>query len=309
MLCEMSKNGDGSSRIGGFGEGERNAVIRPQEPAADRMDFFNGLPSRHADSLPLKLEGEDFDLESTRFGFGEILGLELFGHAGPAFVDVAAEVEPPRRAGLRGRPARREEVVGTLRGARAGFVDVRHVLPETVAVHVCSNPVEMEQAMVAAVGDHSEDRGVEPRDDRLCVRKRPADGEVKRAYEQGRRAERQSRSSEFRVVADEVLDYQIVHQRVVHVTFEEFRDAVLFAVRANDDRPIRCLDSLAIRVPGNQGDPLAGEVGQQGRGHVAALPPDEDQPVLEIRLRVNQNAFALRVLPEGRASVELAAQQ
>lgn len=22
---------------------ERNAVIRPQEPAADRMDFFNGL--------------------------------------------------------------------------------------------------------------------------------------------------------------------------------------------------------------------------------------------------------------------------
>ena len=23
---------------------ERNAVIRPQEPAADRMDFFNGLP-------------------------------------------------------------------------------------------------------------------------------------------------------------------------------------------------------------------------------------------------------------------------
>ena len=59
-----------------------------------------------------------------------------------------------------------------------------------------------------------------------------------------------------------VLDDQIVHQRVVHVTFEEFRDAVLFAVRANDDRPIRCLHSLAIRVPGNQGDPLAGEVGQ-----------------------------------------------
>ncbi len=24
----------------------RNAVIRPQEPAADRMDFFNGLLSR-----------------------------------------------------------------------------------------------------------------------------------------------------------------------------------------------------------------------------------------------------------------------
>ena len=64
-----------------------------------------------------------------------------------------------------------------------------------------------------------------------------------------------------------------------------------------------------LRVPGNQRDPLAGEVGQRGRRHVAAVAPDEDQPVLEIRLRVNQPAFALRVLPEGRAPVELAAQQ
>ncbi len=30
----------------GDSERERNAVIRPQEPAADRMDFFNGLLAR-----------------------------------------------------------------------------------------------------------------------------------------------------------------------------------------------------------------------------------------------------------------------
>ena len=28
---------------------ERNAVIRPQEPAADRMDFFNGLLGREGE--------------------------------------------------------------------------------------------------------------------------------------------------------------------------------------------------------------------------------------------------------------------
>ena len=162
---------------------------------------------------------------------------------------------------------------------------------------------------VAAVGDHAAQLGVEPRDDRLGVRKRLADGEVKRTREQRRRAERQPRSRFFSVIGDEVLDDYVVHQRVVRPTVEESCETVLFAVRVNEDRPVRRLDHLAIRVPGDQGDPLAGEVGQRGRGHVAALPPDEDQPVLEIRLRVNQRAFAFRVPPEGRASVELAAQQ
>ena len=64
-----------------------------------------------------------------------------------------------------------------LRRARAGLIVVRHVLPATVAVNVRSNPVEVEQAMVATVGDHAAQLGVEPRDDRLGVRKRPADGD------------------------------------------------------------------------------------------------------------------------------------
>ena len=151
--------------------------------------------------------------------------------------------------------------------------------------------------MVASVGDHAAQLGVESRDDRLGVRKRPADGEVKRACEHRRRAERQPRSSFISVVADKVLDDYVVHQRVVRLTVEESSETVLFAVRANEDRPVRPLDYLAIRVPGNQGDPLAGEVGQRGRGHIAALPPDEDQPVFEIRLRVNQRAFFRALCP------------
>ena len=51
--------------------------------------------------------------------------------------------------------------------------------------------------MVAAVGDHAVQLGVEPPDDRLGVRKRPADGEVKRACKQRRRAKRQPCSSFF----------------------------------------------------------------------------------------------------------------
>ena len=72
-------------------------------PGADRVDFCNELPVCRADLLPLELEVDDFDLESTRFGSAEILDLELSGHAGLAFADVASEGEAPRLAGLRGR--------------------------------------------------------------------------------------------------------------------------------------------------------------------------------------------------------------
>ena len=88
-----------------------------------------------------------------------------------------------------------------LRRARAGLIVMRHVLRATVAVNVCSNRVEMEQAMVAAVGDHAAQLGVEPRDDRLGVRKRPADGEVKRACEQRRRAKRRCFRNQVLVAA------------------------------------------------------------------------------------------------------------
>ena len=64
--------------------------------------------------------------------------------------------------------------------------------------------------MVAAVGDHAVQFGVEARNDQLGVRKRPVDGEVKRACKQRRRAKRQPRSSFFTVVTDEVLDDYVV---------------------------------------------------------------------------------------------------
>ena len=106
-----------------------------------------------------------------------------FGHGGPAFVDVAAEVETPRRAGPPWSDCPSRELVGTLQRTRAGLIVVRR-LPATVAVSARSNPVELEQATVAAVGDHAAQFGIQPGDDRLGVRKRPADSEMKRACEQ-----------------------------------------------------------------------------------------------------------------------------
>ena len=90
--------------------------------------------------LPPK--GEDPERVLTRPGSAEVRGLALLGHGGPAFVDVATEVEAPRRAGLRGRTVCRKKRVGKLRRGRAGLIVMRHVLRATVAVR--SNPVEME---------------------------------------------------------------------------------------------------------------------------------------------------------------------
>ena len=108
------------------------AVPSADLPAVQRL---------HASPLPR--EAKDLDRVSTRPGSAEVRGLVLRGHGGPAFVDVAAEVEAP----LRGRSARREEHVRALRLVRAGLILVRHELPETVTVDVRMNPVEMEQVL------------------------------------------------------------------------------------------------------------------------------------------------------------------
>ena len=105
--------------------------------------------------------------------------------------------------------------------------------------------------MVAAVDHHEDYLGIEPRDDRLRFRKRPADGEMERAHQQRRRTEREPRAG-FVVVPQEILDDQFIHQRIVRLAVEQFADAVLFARGGDRGREVRWskrvfCETIAIR--------------------------------------------------------------
>jgi hypothetical protein len=55
-------------------------------------------------------------------------------------------------------------------GGGPGEVAGGHVLRNTVAVDVGADPVEAEQAMIGAIGDHAAQLLVEARDDRFGIR-------------------------------------------------------------------------------------------------------------------------------------------
>ena len=108
-------------------------------PLGSRNNFS---PTSIEFPLLLPPKGKHSERVLTRPVSAEVRGLVLLGHGGPAFVDVAAKVEVPRRAGFRGRTVRRKKRVGTLRRERGGLIVMRHGLRATVAVR--SNSVEME---------------------------------------------------------------------------------------------------------------------------------------------------------------------
>ena len=73
-------------------------------------------------------------------------------------------------------------------------------------------------------------------------------------------------------------------QRVVDAAGEEPLQAVFLAARTHGTRPC-VVDGVAVRIALDDRDALPFQVSQRRRGHVSAAPPDEDEPVLEIRLR------------------------
>ena len=102
---------------------------------------------------------------------------------------------------------------------------------------------------------------------------------------------------------------ELVHQRVVCIGGQDLLKALLHAARMHDDEARRVADHLAVREALDEGEALAGNGGEHGRGHVGALPPDEHEPVLEVRSGIEELPLALGVPPERGAAVEPAVQQ
>ena len=162
--------------------------------------------------------------------------------------------------------------------------------------------------MIRAVGDHAAYLCVEPLDDRRRVRAPPVHRKVQLPRDERRRPDLQLRARLLRVVAHDVMDDELVHQRVVHGALEELREAVFLAARPHPHRA-GLVDRVAVRVALDDGDPLAFESRRRLRGHVSARASDEHEAVLQIRLRKDQRALALRVLPCRPAAIEQAGEQ
>ena len=231
-------------------------------------------------------------VEREGSGRSELRRLVVCRNRGPVLVNAAAEIEP--LAGVRGRDRRRcryrearlrrgeDHVVAALGRRRARPVAARHELRAAVAVHVGSNPINSQEPVIRAVGDHPAQFSVEPVDQGRCVRPLPPNREIKRTPDQRYRSDLQPASRLVAMVAHDVLDDQFIHQRVVRLVREKPGKAVLLAARLKERRTGSRCHCIAVRVAPDQHDPLALERGQRRGRYVAPASPYEDQPVLEV---------------------------
>ena len=147
-----------------------------------------------------------------------------------------------------------------------------------VAVDVRPDPVHVQQTMIRAIRNHAAKLRIETGDQRLYTGARPPDGEIELSRQERRRPDLQPGSRFLRIVADDVLDDEIVHQRVVHLTLQQTREAVFFAARSHENRS-GVIHRVAIRIADDRHS-LAAKIGNGLRRNIGASPPDEHEPVL-----------------------------
>ena len=98
-----------------------------------------------------------------------------------------------------------------------------------VAIDIRLYPVQLKHSMIAAVGDHADQFGVETINDGLRIRKATVDGEVQRSNKQ-RRQYRTPAVIDLRgMVFHEILHNKLVHQCVVRGIVEKFLKTIFLA--------------------------------------------------------------------------------
>src|ERR1700755_1303922 len=95
---------------------------------------------------------------------------------------------------------------------RPNLVAVGDKLQSAVAIDICLYPVELQKSMVCMIEDHSPQLAIEPLDDPLGSRPRPPDCEIQRSHDQRRCAHLETVARLLRIIADDVLDDELVHQ-------------------------------------------------------------------------------------------------